>query len=401
MGLATAYFLGRRGAEVVVVERDEIGEGASGGNAGIIAPGHPPLPRPGLLRQLLRLLGDRTNPLYIAPRADPALARWLWGFLRACTAKRYERSLALLAELGWAAASCARELIESEKLDCEYTPRGWLEVFRGAAAMEHARETVASLRSFGYRVEELSGPELRRREPAYREGLHGAFLFAESAFANPRRFVLGLAGAARRQGAMLRSGAEVTRIHLRDGRFAGCELRGGERVEGDRLVLAAGSWSSGLARRIGVRVPLQAGKGYHVNLGGLAVRPGTTSVLAETFVAVTPLDGGLRLAGTVELSGLNLRVSPARLARLSAGARDYLEGIDGARVESTWCGLRPLTPDGLPAIGWAPRTRGVFIATGHAMMGFLLGPLTGRLVSEALLDGRPSLDTAAMRVDRF
>jgi D-amino-acid dehydrogenase len=172
-------------------------------------------------------------------------------------------------------------------------------------------------------------------------------------------------------------------------------------VEGDRLGLAAGSWTSRLARDIGVRVPLQAGKGYHVNLSGLPVRPGTTSVLAETFVAVTPLDGGLRLAGTVELSGLNLRIAPHRLARLSAGARDYLRGIDEARVESTWCGLRPLTPDGLPAIGWAPRARGVFIATGHAMMGFLLGPLTGRLVSEALLDGRLSLDAGAMRADRF
>lgn len=401
VGLATAYFLARRGAEVVLVERDEIGTGASGGNAGIIAPGHPPLPRPGLLKQLLRLLGDRTNPLYIAPRPDPRLARWLWGFLRACTARRYDESLALLAELGWSASACVRELIETERLDCEYHPNGWLEVFRGRAAMEHARATVERLRGFGYRVEELSGRELARREPAYREGLRGAFLFAESAFAHPAKFVRGLAEAARRRGATLRTRGEVTRILMADGRFAGCELRGGERVEGDRLVLAAGSWTSRLARDIGVRVPLQAGKGYHVNLSGLPVRPGTTSVLAETFVAVTPLDGGLRLAGTVELSGLNLRIAPHRLARLSAGARDYLRGIDEARVESTWCGLRPLTPDGLPAIGWAPRARGVFIATGHAMMGFLLGPLTGRLVSEALLDGRPSLDTGAMRADRF
>jgi D-amino-acid dehydrogenase len=179
------------------------------------------------------------------------------------------------------------------------------------------------------------------------------------------------------------------------------ELGDGRMLQGNRLVLAAGSWTPALARSIGVRVPMQAGKGYHVNLSGLPLRPSTTCVLAETFVAVTPLDGGLRLAGTVELSGVNLQMMRRRLERLGAGAGDYLEGIGEARVDSTWCGLRPLTGDGLPVVGWAPRPEGVYVTTGHAMMGFLLGPLTGKLAAEELLDGAPSLDITALRADRF
>jgi D-amino-acid dehydrogenase len=146
---------------------------------------------------------------------------------------------------------------------------------------------------------------------------------------------------------------------------------------------------------------MQAGKGYHLNLLGVPRRPVTTCVLGETFVAVTPLDGGLRLAGTVELSGVNLDVTRRRLEALPAGARQYIHGIDEAQVATTWCGLRPMTADGLPAVGWAPRVEGVFIATGHAMMGFLLGPLTGKLASEALLDGKPSLEIAALDPARF
>jgi D-amino-acid dehydrogenase len=166
-------------------------------------------------------------------------------------------------------------------------------------------------------------------------------------------------------------------------------------------VLAAGSWSTALARSVGVKLPMQPAKGYHIDLSNPDERPGTTCVLAERFVAVTPLGDGLRLAGTVELSGLNLRVDERRVGRLLTGARSFLNGLEEARVESTWCGLRPMTADGLPVIGRAPGVAGVVVATGHAMMGFLLGPLTGRLVSEIVMDGKTSLDVAELGADRF
>jgi D-amino-acid dehydrogenase len=113
--------------------------------------------------------------------------------------------------------------------------------------------------------------------------------------------------------------------------------------------------------------------------------------------------GGLRLAGTVELSGVNHRLMQKRLDMLSDAARNYLEGMDRTRIITSWCGLRPCTADGLPAIGWSPEaaSRNVFIATGHAKYGFAYGPVTGKLASECILDGKPSLDLGPMRLERF
>jgi D-amino-acid dehydrogenase len=386
---------------VTVIERSPVGVGASSGNAGIIALGHPPLPRPGLPGRLLRLLLDRSSPLYIPPRLDASLIGWTLSFLRACSAASYERSLGILARLGWKAGACLHEIIEGERIDCEYQRRGWLEIFRTAEGLRSGMETAEKLRRFGYNVDEMTGEELRGREPAYNEEVVGALHYTDSAFADPCKFVTAIAARASNHGARMLFETEARRLVVEDGRFRSVELSDGRRVDGDRVVLAAGSWTTGLAAAIGIRVPMQPGKGYHIDLSNIQVRPSTTSVLAETFVAVTPLGEGLRLAGTIELSGLDRRISRDRLERLMSGARSYLLGIERAEVVSEWCGLRPLTADGLPAIGWARGADGVFIATGHAMMGFLLGPLTGLLASEILLDGSPSIEIGPLSADRF
>jgi D-amino-acid dehydrogenase len=342
-----------------------------------------------------------TNPLYIAPRLDGALVAWLVAFGRACARERFDRSMNLLAEMGWAAGECIRDLIEEEKIDCGYRQSGWLEVFRTERAFEESCRASASLERHGYTVTRLSGDRLREKQPAFRREVVGALHYEDSAFAHPGRLLLGLADRVRSAGVEVRTGREVRRIELQDGRFTGVHLDDGERVGADRAVLAAGAWTTPLARSIGVRIPMQAGKGYHLELDGVSARPATACVLAETFVAVTPLGDGLRLAGTVELSGLNLRRNEKRIAMLSHGARRYIRDLDRAHVRSTWCGLRPMTGDGLPVIGWAPGIRGIFVVTGHAMMGFLLGPLSGRLASEALLDGSTSIDIEALSAERF
>jgi D-amino-acid dehydrogenase len=179
------------------------------------------------------------------------------------------------------------------------------------------------------------------------------------------------------------------------------ELADGETVPAAETVLAAGVWSAALARRLGLRLPLEAGKGYHLELDLPAPELRTGCVLSERYVAVTPLGDRLRLAGTVELSGINRRLVRRRLEMLREGAAGYLRGVATATARREWCGLRPCTADGLPVVGWAPDLPGLFVATGHAKMGLTHGPVTGRLVSECLLDGSPSLDIRALRADRF
>ena len=216
-----------------------------------------------------------------------------------------------------------------------------------------------------------------------------------------RRGVWSEAGRAEAHGAVIQTNTELTDVLMRNGRFVGVHAGNDQHMEADTLVLASGIWTTRLARKIGVHVPMQAGKGYHRNVTCPKPCVGVACVLAEKHVAVTPLPNALRLSGTVEFSGINHNMVRKRLELLDAAARQYLHGIDQTQPLSQWCGLRPCTADGLPVVGWAPSPGGVFIATGHARMGLTLGPATGKIASECILDGRPSLDISPLRVDRF
>lgn len=401
IGVCTAYYLAKRGHRVTVIERGRIEEGASKGNAGIIALGHPPLPRPGLVWKTIKWMLNRGSPLYVPPRVDLSLFAWMWSFRKACTAQHFERCMNILAEWGWVTGKLWDAIVDEEGIECEYRRTGWLDVFRTSEGMAHGVHEADLLRKHGFQVDFFGGDELRRREPAFRKECIGAAHYADSRLANPRQFVARLAERIQQIGVDLRAQSVVKRICMRADGFQAVELESGEQVEGDTIVLAAGVWTDELARSIGVRVPMQAGKGYHVNVTAPDPCPSNACVLNETYVAVNPMDGGLRLAGTVELSGVNHNLVQRRVDMLTIGARQYLEGIDQTQIKSAWCGLRPCTADGLPAIGWAPGVRGVFIAAGHAKYGLAYGPITGKLASECILDGKASLDLSPMSPARF
>jgi D-amino-acid dehydrogenase len=401
VGVCAAYYLAKRGHKVTLVDREPIKTGASTGNAGIIALGHPPLPRPGLVWKTIKWMLNKGSPLYVPPRIDFGLMKWMWDFRKACTADHFHHCMRILAEWGWATGRCWDQLIEDERIECEYRTAGWLDVFRTKEGMEHGLHEAELLRQYDYEVNILSGDELRRRESCFRPEIVGAAHYTDSRFVSPNTFMTQLANCVQNMGVEFISNGEVRRLLVRDGRFSAIELADGRTLHADAIVLAAGVWTSQLAHTIGINVPMQAGKGYHVNLTAPDPCPSIACVLNETYVAVNPMNGGLRLAGTVELSGINHQIIQRRVDMLSEGARNYLHGIEKTQILSSWCGLRPCTADGLPVIGWAPNVGGVFIACGHAKYGLAYGPITGRVASECILDGKPSLDLSAMRVDRF
>ena len=405
VGICTAYYLAKRGHKVTVLERGKLDDGASKGNAGIIALGHPPLPRPGLVWKTIKWMLDGGSPLYVPPRFDLGLMSWMFAFRRACTAKHFEHCMKLLADWGWATGKCWDSIIDDENIECEYHKTGWMDIFRTSEGMDHGMIEADLLRKHGFNVDVIGGDELRRREPAFKKEIVGAAHYTDSRFANPKKFVTQLAQRVQNMGVEVLTEMEVNNIHTDDrGVRIVCSCTDGTEARithADNVVIAAGVWTSDLARTLGVRVPMQAGKGYHVNLTSPTPCPSVACVLNETYVAVTPMAGGLRLAGTVELSGTNHRLMQRRVDMLSEGARKYLEGIDQTRIITSWCGLRPCTADGLPVIGWAPRVENVFIATGHAKYGFAYGPITGKLASECILGEKPSLDLTPMRADRF
>ncbi len=401
IGVSTAYYLARRGHKVTLVEQGDLGAGASSGNAGIIAIGHPPMPRPGLVRQVLKWMLNGGSPLYVPPRFDPALFRWLWDFRRACTEDHFRWSMNVLAALGRETRACFDQIMSDESMTCEFHRDGWREVFRTEAGLAEGRLGAELLQEHDFTIEIIDGDELRRREPVFHDDLVGAVQYNDSSFTEPMQFLLELAEKARGHGAVVRTNARIVDTLILGGRFRGVRLHSSEQLQGDTLVLAAGIWTTRMAQQLGITVPMQAGKGYHRNISRPTPCLTVASVLSEKHVAVTPMGDVLRLSGTVEFSGINDRLNRRRLDMLGTAARGYLQGIEPCRTVSEWCGLRPCTADGLPVVGWAPGPAGVFLATGHARMGFTLGPITGRLASECILDGGPSIDITPLRADRF
>jgi D-amino-acid dehydrogenase len=330
--------------------------------------------------------------------------KWLWAFRAACTQERLAANMRLLGPLGHATRELFDQLIEEEGIACDYRTAGFFEVFRTNDAFTHARDEAAWLQSFGYHPEVLTGDAMREREPALKTGTLGAVHFPEAATCNPHQFVLEMAERLRRHGGSLRTGSSVAEVLTSNGRATGVRTAGGGTVDADTVILATGAYSLELAAKLGYPLPIQPGKGYHrdreIGAGGTPPLK-HTCMLAERSVFCTPLSGFVRYAGTLEFSGWNHTMRRRRLEQLTRAAGMYLEGVGDTSSTSEWCGLRPCTPDGLPVVGPVPGYEGVFIAAGHAMLGLTLGPITGKLISELVLDGKPSTDISLLRVDRF
>ena len=390
IGVSCAYYLARRGAEVMLVERDRIGAGASSGNAGTISAGHPPLNRPGRVREALRRMADPTSPVYIRPRWSPRLWRWLLGFARHCTTEHVEASMRILAPLGKHALAAFDDILAAERIECEYRDEGYYDVCTTSAGLEEAQHEATLVESHGYHPELVDGEELRRREPELGPDVVGGVYYPEAATLDPRLFLSRLARAAERHGAEIREGVAVRSVSSKGGRVRGVRLGSGSVEPADAVVLATGPYSLRLARRGGVRLPVQPGKGYHrdVPIGpNGAPRLRVACVLHETSVFCTPMDTFVRLAGTMEFSGENRVLRPARLRQLTRAARQCIPGLGPARPVSEWCGLRPMSVDGLPIVGPLGGVEGLSVATGHGMLGLTLGPVTGEMIANLVLDG--------------
>ncbi len=263
----------------------------------------------------------------------------------------------------------------------------------GRREAEH--ESVA-----GHQSHVLDSAELSEFGIALRPGVVGAVHFSEDAHCDSYRFVAAVSAAAAEAGAAIRCGVEVRRLVRSDGRITAVETATGT-IRPREVVLAAGAWSAQLARQVGVFLPVEGGKGYHVDLVGVPSDPKVPVYLHESKVIATPLDGRLRIAGTLELTGLDASVNATRLATVRRSAERTIIGVVGRSSVETWSGLRPCTPDGLPVIGRPRSLDNLVIATGHGMKGVALGPISGRLVAEVVAGSEPSFDLRPLGAERF
>lgn len=392
IGVCVAHEIARRGSSAVILERGaDVAWGCSAGNAGIVGAGHVvPLADPGAVRDGLRWMTRPDSPFFVRPR--PAVVPWLARFVAAAAPARVRRTRTILADLAARSATLHADL-DAGGLDAGYRRDGLLDVFRDERAFLAARAAAAD-------AEALTGPQLAAFAPQLAGGVAGGLLRRGEMHCDPLRFVRAMSERAREAGAEIRPGVEVLALRRNGSRVTSVWTTTGELRVG-QVVVAAGVWSRGLAADLGVRLPLEGAKGYHVDV---AARPGDPALpiwLHEDRVVVTPLAGRVRLGGTLELTGTDRRVDGRRVAAITAAAGRALPRLADRAPTHVWRGLRPCTPDGLPVIDRVPDLDNAFLATGHGMWGLQLAPLTGQLVADLAVDGSVDADLPPLQVDRF
>jgi D-amino-acid dehydrogenase len=400
IGTAIAHDLQRRGRQVVLVDRDSPGMGASFGNmASIAVTEFMPASRPAVWRQIPGWMLDPEGPVRVRPAAMPRLVPW---FLRFLAASRPSKLRALEAQ---GAALCSRALADTQALlaetglSAELTEEGCLSLYTDRAEFKADRDHIEILERFGFAHDLLSGAEARELEPELSDRIGMAVRFPDNrSLRDPHRLVVKLAERFTAAGGRILRG-EVTGF-TRGEAIREVMLKDGRGLPADEVVICAGAFSARLAKLLDEPIPLETERGYHTQI----MAPGITmrhSIIwpAKAFM-VTPTAGGIRVGGTVEMAGLEAAPDYRRARITVKRAREALPNLQCSDF-TEWMGHRPAFPDTVPVISASAKTRGLFYATGHGHLGLTYAATTARLMGDLITGQPPALDLAPYRIDRF
>lgn len=385
VGLSTAWFLQEHGVEVTVVDRAGVAAGSSWGNAGYLAPTFSiPLPEPSVLRYGLRSLLDRNAPLYVPARVDPGLWSFLAKFAAHCTMPAWQRAMQPYVPLNNECLDAFDELT-SGGVQAPTNSAPITAAFAKAEQVADLRHEFDLVRDAGQDVSIAEVDPSEAGVPQLAQGIEAVMRIEGQRYVDPGEFVRSLARSVQERGGEIRSGFAVEDV--RRGPGGGVTVvSGAEQLSADAVVLATGAWLSKLAKPLGVRTPVRAGRGYSFTVPTDEPVPGPI-YLPAVRVACTPYQGGLRVAGTMEFRSADAKLHPERIAAIERSAKPLLRGVHWEQRTDDWVGGRPVTPDGMPLIG-ATAMDGVHVAGGHGMWGLTLGPITGRLLAEQLVTGK-------------
>jgi len=403
IGLSTAYYLTKAGHHVTILDKDSMREGCSYGNAGMIVPSHfVPLAAPGMIAKGVKWMFDSKSPFYVRPRLSADLLRWGYLFYKSATEEKVAKAIPALKELSLFSRSCYQELSRELPFDFGYQERGLMMLYKTEEAEEEEKETAHLAAKHGIDAQVLAPEEIQKLEPDVRVDARGAVFFPGDAHLIPQLLVFKMKEHLQELGVDLVANTEVVDFDLDNGLIQSVNTTGGH-YSFDEIILATGSWSGKVGKKLSLSLPMQAGKGYSFTLENVEKNLRIPSIFIEARVAVTPMGQSLRFGGTMEIVGVDHTINMNRVKGIVDSIPSYYPGmqVQLPSKDKVWHGLRPCTPDGLPYIGRVHNIKNLIVATGHAMLGLSLAPGTGRMISE-LVDEQPSsVSTSAFKVDRF
>ena len=400
VGVCCALYLQRDGHSVVVIDPGGPGEACSSGNAGQFVTGYcVPLGLPGIAREVPAMVMDPLGPLTIRWPYLPALLPWLLRFLAASSPGRVGEIAQALYRLNKDALTAFAPLLEQAGAGHLIRRNGRLDVYQSERVFAKAQVKFDLLRRCGVRVETLDQKGVRELEPVLADRCRQGVFYPESAHTtSPLRLTQLLAeDFVRRGGRLLRE--RVTDFR-RGSEGVWSVVTDGARHPADQLVLAAGAYSRPLAAKLGSRLPLEAERGYHLMLPQAGIELQRTVVHGDRYFGLTPMEGGMRLAGTVELASVHAKPNFARADALFQAARHALPSLNG-RGAVRWMGCRPSMPDSLPVLGRSPVHRSVYFAFGHGHLGLTGAAASGRIIADLVAQRVEDSQFEAYRPDRF
>ena len=402
IGLATAYYLNLEGHDVSVIDQDKIKSGASHINSGYLTPSHIiPLAAPGMISKGFRWMFNNSSPFYIKPRFDLDLVNWGMKFMKSCTSEHVQKSMKSILDINLLSKKLFIEMQQSNAFDFHLESKGLLMAYKTSVAEREEAKAASWAKDLGIIVKQLSNEEILKIQPKVPMEVAGAFMYESDAHTTPELFMNNLKNHLMSRGVKFFLDTAVSSFQKKEKKIETLNTNKGI-FKADEFVIATGAWTEGILKELGIKLSIQAGKGYSFdvkNITGLSI----PAILSEAKVAVTPMSGYTRFGGTMEISGINSKINSRRVLSIVNAAKEYYPGIEIplTSVDKARSGLRPLSTDGLPFIGRHSSFKNLVLASGHAMMGWSLGPATGKLLTELISGYDPSLDLRPYSPERI
>jgi D-amino-acid dehydrogenase len=403
IGLSSAYYLNKAGYQVTIIEQSELKDGCSFGNAGMIVPSHLiPLAAPGMISKGIRWMFNSTSPFYVKPRFSGDLVKWGYYFYKSATKEHVERSASALKEISLLSKSMYQQWAKELPLDFGYQELGLLMLYQTKETEHEEADTALFANKHGIEARILSASEIQELEPNVKVKARGGVYFPGDAHIAPQLLVNGLIPFLKDRGVIFQTNTTVTDFVIESNKINEIVTDKGD-FTFDEVVIATGSWSGLIGKKLGISLPMQAGKGYSFTLPDVKKNIRIPSIFLEARVAVTPMGNALRFGGTMEISGVDHSINMNRVKGIVDSIPNYYPEMNVAMPNQAevWHGLRPCSPDGLPYIGRSKALKNLVIASGHSMMGLSLGPGTGKLVEEIISAEKPSIHIEAFAPERF